>query len=196
MEAGTTRRTFISFSKYMGSQITGIWTVCSMVQNQRNLQRCVFQAPVVSLHKGSVKRNAFPCHDVILLVRELSYFDHNFAHVPVSSPHQHWIVVLWVISHYPNQSYYNDVIMTTMASQITTLTVVYSTVYSDADQRQHQIPHTKGQLRGKCFHLMTSSWSPTLSTFVCVIRQQFWWQIESISWLLMPRFLKLPGQAM
>ena len=70
--------------------------------------------------------------------------------------------------------HYNDVIMTTIASQITNLTVVYSTVYSDADQRKHQssaslaflwgihrdrwIPRTKGQLRGKCFHLMTSSW--------------------------------------
>ena len=71
--------------------------------------------------------------------------------------------------------HYIDVIMTViMASQITSLTVVYSTVYSDADQRKHQssaslafvwgihrdrwIPHTKGQLRGKCFHLMTSSW--------------------------------------
>ena len=64
--------------------------------------------------------------------------------------------------------------MSTMASQITSLTVVYSTVYSNADQRKHQssaslafvrgihrdrwIPRTKGQLRGKCFHLMTSSW--------------------------------------
>ena len=66
--------------------------------------------------------------------------------------------------------------MTMMASQITSLTVVYSIVYSDVDQRKHQssaslafvrgihrdrwIPRTKGQLRGKCFHLMTSScWS-------------------------------------
>ena len=64
--------------------------------------------------------------------------------------------------------------MGTNASQITSLTVVYSTVYSGADQRKHQssaslafvwgihrdrwIPRTKGQLRGKCFHLMTSSW--------------------------------------
>ena len=69
--------------------------------------------------------------------------------------------------------HYDDVIMTTIASQITSLTSVYSTVYSDADQRKHQssaslafvwgihrdrwIPRTKGQLRGKCFHLMTSS---------------------------------------
>ena len=34
--------------------------------------------------------------------------------------------------------HYNDVIMTTIASQITSLAVVYSTVYSDADQRKHQ----------------------------------------------------------
>ena len=31
-----------------------------------------------------------------------------------------------------------DVIMTTMASRITSLTVVYSNVYSDADQRKHE----------------------------------------------------------
>ena len=74
----------------------------------------------------------------------------------------------------PAASHYDDVIMTTTAAQITSLTVVYSTVYSDANQRNHQssaslafvwgihrdrwIPRTKGQLRGKCFHLMTSSW--------------------------------------
>ena len=70
--------------------------------------------------------------------------------------------------------HYDDVIMGAIASQITSLTVVYSIVYSDSDQRKHQsstslafvwgihrdrwIPRTKGQLRGKCFHLMTSSW--------------------------------------
>ena len=63
--------------------------------------------------------------------------------------------------------------MSPMASQITSLGIVYSTVYSGADQRKHQssaslafvwgihwdrwIPRTKGQLRGKCFHFMTSS---------------------------------------
>ena len=34
--------------------------------------------------------------------------------------------------------HYNDVIMGTIASQITSLTIVYSIVYSDADQRKHQ----------------------------------------------------------
>ena len=36
------------------------------------------------------------------------------------------------------QTHYNDVIMCTIASQITSLTIVYSTVYSDADQRKYQ----------------------------------------------------------
>ena len=69
--------------------------------------------------------------------------------------------------------HYCDAIMDTVASQITSLTIVYTTVYSDADQSKHQssaslafvwglhrdrwIPRTKGQSRGKCFHLMTSS---------------------------------------
>ena len=35
-------------------------------------------------------------------------------------------------------SHYNDVIIGTMASQITSLTIVCSIVYSGADQRKHQ----------------------------------------------------------
>ena len=35
-------------------------------------------------------------------------------------------------------SHYDDVIMGTIASQITSLTIVYSTVYSGADQSKHQ----------------------------------------------------------
>ena len=35
-------------------------------------------------------------------------------------------------------AHYNDVIMGTMASQITSLTIVYSNFYSGADQRKHQ----------------------------------------------------------
>ena len=37
-----------------------------------------------------------------------------------------------------NLCHYNDVIMGTIASQITSLTIVYSIVYPDADQRKHQ----------------------------------------------------------
>ena len=52
-------------------------------------------------------------------------------------------------------THYNDVIMGAMASQITSLTVLYSTIYSGTDQRKHLssaslafvwgIPRTKGQ---------------------------------------------------
>ena len=35
-------------------------------------------------------------------------------------------------------AHYNDVIMSAMASKITSLTIVFSTVYSGADQRRHQ----------------------------------------------------------
>ena len=105
--------------------------------------------PLNSPHTGPVMRKAFPCQEVIVRSSNSQAPQNTFFH-------------------------YIDVIMTTMASQITSLTVVYSTVYSDADQRKHQssaslafvcgihryrwIPRTKGQLRGKSFHLMTSSW--------------------------------------
>ena len=88
-----------------------------------------------------------------------------------------WMIYIYIYIYkriWIETKHYDDVIMTTMAAQITSLTVVYSTVYSDANQRKHQssaslafvwgihrerwIPRTKGQLRGKCFHLMTSSW--------------------------------------
>ena len=66
----------------------------------------------------------------------------------------------------------NHVIMSTIASQITSHTIVYSIVYLSADRIKalgywplwgeftgdQWIPRTKGQWRGKCFHLMTSSW--------------------------------------
>ena len=63
--------------------------------------------------------------------------------------------------------------MSTAASQITNNTIVYSTVYSDADEINAKnprhwplwaqftgdrlIPRTRGQWHDKCFHLMTSS---------------------------------------
>ena len=48
-----------------------------------------------------------------------------------------------------NRSYhYNDVIMGAMAPQITSLTIVYSTVYSDTDQRRHQSSASLAFVRG------------------------------------------------
>ena len=44
--------------------------------------------------------------------------------------------------------HYGDVIMHTIASPITSLTIVYSTVYSDADQRKHQSSASLAFVRG------------------------------------------------
>ena len=44
--------------------------------------------------------------------------------------------------------WYSDVIMSTMASQITSLTIVYSTGYSGADQRKHQSSASLAFVRG------------------------------------------------
>ena len=45
-------------------------------------------------------------------------------------------------------NHYSDVIVSTMTPQITSLTVVYSIVYSDADQRKHQSPVSLAFVRG------------------------------------------------
>ena len=111
---------------------------------------------------------------------------------------------IWSICDFIH-SHYIEVIMTTVASQITSLTVVYSTVYSDADQRKHQssaslafvwgihwdrwIPRTKGQLRGKCFHLMTSScllWNRHANLYTLYLCTMFRYNVYTISQLMGP----------
>ena len=44
--------------------------------------------------------------------------------------------------------HYNDVMRGTIASQITSIAIVYSTVYSDADQRKHQSSASLAFMRG------------------------------------------------
>ena len=56
---------------------------------------------------------------------------------------------IWVnTSHESTGIHYCDVIMGAIASQITSLTVVYSTVYWDADQRKHQSSASLAFVRG------------------------------------------------
>ena len=52
----------------------------------------------------------------------------------------------WPVTYH----HYDGVIMGAMASQITSLTIVYSTVFSDADQRKHQSSKSLAFVRG--FH--------------------------------------------
>ena len=66
-----------------------------------------------------------------------------------------WLLVTWRRKEPEQQqlwhwlkSHYNDVIMDAMASQITSLAVVYATVYSGADQRKHQSSASLAFVRG------------------------------------------------
>ena len=48
----------------------------------------------------------------------------------------------------PRWDHYSDVIMSAMASQITSLAIVHSTVYSGAEQRKHQSSTSLTCVRG------------------------------------------------
>ena len=47
-----------------------------------------------------------------------------------------------------DHNHYSDIIMGAIASQITGLTIVYSTIYPDADQRKHQSSASLAFVRG------------------------------------------------
>ena len=65
----------------------------------------------------------------------------NWRAVYLSFLHTNMTKIVEILPHV-RQCHYNDVIMGVIASQITSLTVVYSIVYSDADRRKHQqVPH-------------------------------------------------------
>ena len=60
------------------------------------------------------------------------------VHWHLFKPTRKWRIyalVILVVSDWKTEAYYGDVIMGTIASQITSLTIVYSTVYSGTDQR-------------------------------------------------------------
>ena len=67
----------------------------------------------------------------------LSWWCYSNSDLKLFLHSQHFILLLVNINR-GLQIHYNDVIMEAIASQITSLTIIYSIVYSDADQRKHQ----------------------------------------------------------
>ena len=59
-----------------------------------------------------------------------------------AKPFHQFVIIQFIAAHY------SDAIMGAMASQITSLTIVYSTVYSGADQRKHQSSSSLTFVRG------------------------------------------------
>ena len=62
------------------------------------------------------------------IILHTALWNHNLLHTEM--------IAVFIIA----QVHYCDVMIGAIASQITSITIVYSTVYSDADQRKHQSP--------------------------------------------------------
>ena len=85
------------------------------------------------------KTGKFKCDDISLPYNLVD--DIMPGHVSIHETHPP-LDLGWSTSHY------NDVIMSAMASQITSLTIVYSTFHSSADQRKHQSSASLAFMRG------------------------------------------------
>ena len=85
--------------------------------------------------------------------------------------------------------HYGDVIMGAIASQITSLTIAYSTVYSEADQRKHQSSASLAFVCGIHRGLVNSPhsnaenvsiwWRHHDSAIIIIVRDMFVWRNRS-----------------
>ena len=115
--------------------------------------RGIHRSPVNSPHKGQW-RGALMCSFICAWIyswvnnREAGDLRRHRAHYDVIVMNSN-VSVLGIESHVPETPiHYDDVIMGTMTSQITSPTIVYSTVYSDAGQRKHQSSASLAFVRG------------------------------------------------
>ena len=128
------------------------------------------RSPYDSPHKGSVISKAFACHDVsqskttrfqetVALYDILPKQSRTQSSCTIISifcfcyvfyfgkVHVNSSILFGIISLIMGNHYY-DVIMRAMASQITSLTIVYSAVYPDPDQRKHESSASLAFVRG------------------------------------------------
>ena len=96
------------------SQITGMSAVCSTFCSRYYLRK--YEDPTLLAFRKGIHRSRADSHHK----RQVMW---KAFHV---------IIIMRTVIHY------NDVIMSSIASQITSVTIVYSTVYSDTYQRKHQ----------------------------------------------------------
>ena len=100
-------------------------------------------------------------------------------------------VVIWVAAE-NELKHYNDVIMGATASQITSLTIVYSIVYSDSDQRKHQSSTSLAFVWGIHRGSVNSphKWPVTRKMFpfddVIMIKDDYWEMIRKMWLAILP----------
>ena len=104
--------------------------------------------PSSSLWRHRNGNGHFCCHLVVgsLMVHVMAT-NNNFVACHSRSEYSIWYLAS-VKTQLTLRIHYNDVIMSVMASQITSLTIVYSTVYSGTDQRKHQSSASLAFVRG------------------------------------------------
>ena len=107
-----------------------------------------------------------------------------------------------------NVHHYIDFIMITMASQITSLTIVYSTVYSDADQRKHQSSaslafvwgiHRTGEFpaqRASNAENVSIWWRHHDNIWVQLLPIPYFWNLQSPEWTLFFQKRRIPLQSL
>ena len=131
----------------MTSQITGNPTVCSTTfsgEQQRTIRAHLWYWPVVrGIDRWAMDSPHQKASDAQRV--STSWFHHETFH-KLQEENTHFRLKCVPTAEF--LVHYNDVIMSAMASQITTLTIVYSTVYSGADQRTHQSSASQGFVGG------------------------------------------------
>ena len=141
-----------------------------------NRKRCHFYEIFIIGCAGSCSCRNFPCSQW--------WKCHQYGDISVSMRRT------TVCKGYQSFWHYYDVIMGAMASQITCLTIVYSTVYSDADQRKHQSSASLAFVRGIHRGPVNSphKWPVTRKMFpfddVIMIYHSFWERVlnERLYW--------------
>ena len=85
--------------------------------------------------------NVCTCHDSTAVVPCAKFCSDHCIRIEVrvkQNVHRIWIAMDKLLVKRGPGNHYDDVIMTTIASEITSLPIVYQTFYSDADQSNHQ----------------------------------------------------------
>ena len=107
-----------------------------MVNFHINMNECIFIIGIyifirIYIYNIYVFPNLVP--EIILIASALYIYIYTYIYIYIKNNEVHAIA-----SDALAPCHYTDAIMSAMSSQITSLTIVYSTVYSGADQRKHQ----------------------------------------------------------
>ena len=117
---------------------TKIWYLGGWLGIKRSIQPCARSENKISQILFLLSRISYNYFDFSIVTKQLVLFVINFLITERFDGG----------SGINAQPHYSDVIMGAMASQITSLTIVYSTVYSGAHQRHHQRSSSLAFVRG------------------------------------------------